>query len=157
MKRKDEFISNKMCLCSLHLRSLGAPGCDQPFICCFGVRLSAVVQHKACWCMKRVCNPPEHTTEHYSKECFASVCELSVSVLELMKGELKAAAVEASMSSPPASLSLPSSVPHSFLLFSSPALIISSRLPLEDVSCSDPPALSSKLSLYLHFYIFLPL
>lgn len=90
----------------------------------------------------------------------AFVCEFSVS--EFMRGELKAYPMpqQELQCNPPCHHLL---APYHFLplshilffFFPLPALIISSRLPLVAVSCSDPPALSSKPSFYLHFHICL--
>lgn len=60
MKMKDEFINNKMHLCSSYLSSAGAAVYGQYFIWCFQVFLSALVHCEARWCMKQASTTPEH-------------------------------------------------------------------------------------------------
>lgn len=60
MKMKDEFINNKMHLCSSYLSSVGAAVYGQYFIWCFQVFLSAPVHCEARWCMKQASTTPEH-------------------------------------------------------------------------------------------------
>lgn len=154
-KLNNEFIRDKMHLCSLHVLGLGAPGCDQPFTWCFGVLPSAAAHHEACWCMNQVCSPSEHPPEHYAKEslfcfCLRAQCFCAGTNERRIKSVPSAAAVRASMSSPPASLSLPFSVPHYLLLFFLPCF--NYCLTPSSWSCLLlwPPCFPANLSALLH-------
>lgn len=79
----------------------------------------------------------------------AGVWEFTVSVPELLKGELNPALQWNCSGNLRVITSSYHFLPLSCIFAPPPSLIISSPLPLVVVSCSEPPALFSKLSFYL--------